>query len=217
MQRDRNTPPYVNVDYFEDLTGEIEESPEQELQEVGSRMRQLREDKGLSLQELSRLSGIEAETLSRIESGDLQPQLGTVLKLAKALEGDLGTLISGQGDKPYAITRKSERKQVVRSGGRESRQAQYAYKSLAPEVRGRHMEPLLVRLQQSSEEDPSVHEGEEFIFVLEGTVLLRMGEERFELEPGDSVYYQSTHPHLVKALEESATILAVIYEEKREG
>jgi quercetin dioxygenase-like cupin family protein len=79
------------------------------------------------------------------------------------------------------------------------------------------MEPLLVRLQQSSEEDPSVHEGEEFIFVLEGTVLLRMGEERFELEPGDSVYYQSTHPHLVKALEESATILAVIYEEKREG
>lgn len=217
MQGKKNTPPYVSVDYFEDLTGKIEEAPEQELLEVGSRMRQLRERQGLTIQELSRLSGIEADTLSRIESGEMQPQLGTVLKLAKSLEGDLGSLISGEGEKPYAITRKSERKQVVRSGSRESGQAQYAYKSLAPEVRGRHMEPLLVRLQPNPEEEPSVHQGEEFIFVLEGNVLLQMGEERFELEPGDSAYYQSTHPHLVTALEDSATILAVIYEDKREA
>ncbi|MEF8824013.1 MAG: XRE family transcriptional regulator [Desulfohalobiaceae bacterium] len=217
MQGKKNTPPYVSVDYFEDLTGRIEEAPEQELQEVGNRMRQLRERQGLSLQELSRLSGIETDTLSRIESGDLQPQLGTVLKLAKSLEGDMGSLISGEGEKPYAITRKSERKQVVRSGSPESEQTQYAYKSLAPEVRGRHMEPLLVRLQPNPEEEPSVHQGEEFIFVLEGNVLLQMGEERFELEPGDSAYYQSTYPHLVTALEDSATILAVIYEDKREA
>jgi len=217
MQGKKNTPPYVSVDYFEDLTGEIEEVPEQELLEVGNRMRQLRERQGLSLKELSRLSGVEEDTLSRIESGDLQPQLGTVLKLAKSLEGDLGSLISGEGEKPYAITRKSERKQVVRSGSPESEQTQYAYKSLAPEVRGRHMEPLLVRLQPNPEEEPSVHQGEEFIFVLEGNVLLQMGQERFELEPGDSAYYQSTHPHLVTALEDSATILAVIYEDKREA
>ena len=217
MQGKKNTPPYVSVDYFEDLTGEIEEVPEQELLEVGNRMRQLRERQGLSLKELSRLSGVEEDTLSRIESGDLQPQLGTVLKLAKSLEGDLGSLISGEGEKPYAITRKSERKQVVRSGSPESEQTQYAYKSLAPEVRGRHMEPLLVRLQPNPGEEPSVHQGEEFIFVLEGNVLLQMGQERFELEPGDSAYYQSTHPHLVTALEDSATILAVIYEDKREA
>ena len=217
MQGKKNTPPYVSVDYFEDLTGEIEEVPEQELLEVGNRMRQLRERQGLSLKELSRLSGVEEDTLSRIESGDLQPQLGTVLKLAKSLEGDLGSLISGEGEKPYAITRKSERKQVVRSGSPESEQTQYAYKSLAPEVRGRHMEPLLVRLQPNPDEEPSVHQGEEFIFVLEGNVLLQMGQERFELEPGDSAYYQSTHPHLVTALEDSATILAVIYEDKREA
>ncbi|MCF8085666.1 MAG: XRE family transcriptional regulator [Desulfohalobiaceae bacterium] len=209
--------PYVNVDYFEDLTGDIEESPEQELQEVGSRMRQLRRDKGLSLQELSRLAGIDTKTLSRIEEGELQPQLGTVLKLSKSLEGDLGTLISGQGDKPYAITRKSERKRVIRSNRAESKQAQDAYKSLAPEVQGRHMEPLMVRLRPDPEEEPSVHQGEEFIFVLEGTVLLKMGQERFELEPGDSAYYQSSQPHHVAAANDSATILAVIYEAKREA
>jgi len=217
MQEKKNAPPYVSVDYFEDLTGRIEEAPEQELLEVGSRMRQLREMQGLSLQELSSLSGVDTDTLSKIESGEIQPQLGTVLKLARSLEGDLGSLISGEGEKPYAITRKSERKQVVRPGSRESGQAQYAYKSLAPEVRGRHMEPLLVRLQPNPDEEPSVHQGEEFIFVLEGNVMLQMGEERFELEPGDSAYYQSTHPHLVTALEDSATILAVIYEDKREA
>jgi transcriptional regulator with XRE-family HTH domain len=215
QQKDKT--PYVSVDYFEDLTGDIEESPEQELQEVGSRMRQLRRAQGLSLQELSRLAGIDTQSLSRIEEGELQPQLGTVLKLSKALEGDLGTLISGRGEKPYAITRKSERKRVIRSSRSESKQAQDAYKSLAPEVQGRHMEPLMVRLRPDPEEEPSVHEGEEFIFVLEGTVLLTMGQERFELEPGDSAYYQSSQPHHVAAAHDSATILAVIYEAKREA
>lgn len=215
QQKDKT--PYVNVDYFEDLTGDIEGSPEREIQEVASRMRQLRRDKGLSLEELSRLAGIDEDTLSRIESGESQPQLGTVLKLAKSLEGDLGTLISGQGDRPYAITRKADRKRVIRSRKPESHQAQDAYKSLAPEVHGRHMEPLIVRLRPDPKEEPSIHEGEEFIFVLEGTVLLKMGEERFELEPGDSAYYQSSQPHLVAAAHDSATILAVIYEAKREA
>ncbi|MCF8031275.1 MAG: XRE family transcriptional regulator [Desulfohalobiaceae bacterium] len=211
MYEGKNAPPYVSVDYFEDLTGDIEWTSEQELQEVGSRMRQLRESKGLSLQDLNRVTGIDTDTLSRIESGDLQPQLGTVIKLSKAVEGDLGSLISGHGDRPYTITRKAERKQVARSAT-SGQQLLYAYKSLAPEVRGKHMEPLMVRLS-SNPEETSVHEGEEFIFVLEGTVLLRLGEENYELEPGDSAYYQSTQPHLVAAAQGSATILAVIYEE----
>jgi transcriptional regulator with XRE-family HTH domain len=215
MQEGKNAPPYVSVDYFEDLTGDIERAPEQDIQEVGSRMQQLRESKGLSLQDLTRVTGIDTDTLSRIESGDLQPQLGTVLKLSKALEGDLGSLISGHGDRPFAITRKTERKQVSRSATSERQQLLYAYKSLAPEVSGKHMEPLMVRLSPNPEET-SVHEGEEFIFVLEGTVLLKLGEESYELEPGDSAYYQSRQPHLVAAAQDSATILAVIYEEKRE-
>ncbi len=217
MRREDKTPPYVSVDYFKDLTGDIEEAPEQEPQEVGSRMRQIRREKGLSIKELSRLAGIEEDTLSRIESGEMQPQLGTVLKLSKSLERDMGALITGQGDRPYAITRMSDRRKVVRASSPESSQAQYAYRGLAPDVKGRHMEPLLVRLQPHPEEEPSLHQGEEFIFVLEGTVVLQLGEESFELEPGDSAYYQSTQPHLVAAANESATILAVIYEAKREA
>jgi quercetin dioxygenase-like cupin family protein len=65
------------------------------------------------------------------------------------------------------------------------------------------------------EENPggelSVHDGEEFIYVLEGTVAMQVGEDRFDLAPGDSVYYLSTTPHLIAAKTGQAQILAVLY------
>ncbi len=84
--------------------------------------------------------------------------------------------------------------------------------SLAPEVQGRHMEALIVQLEANPAKDVSVHNGEEFIYVLEGTALLYIAEEVFDLEPGDSVYYLSTTPHQIMAKEGKATILAVLYE-----
>jgi quercetin dioxygenase-like cupin family protein len=74
------------------------------------------------------------------------------------------------------------------------------------------MEPLIVQLEENPDREMSVHNGEEFVYVLKGGVVLEVGEERFELEPGDSAYYLSTTPHLIAAMSGSATILAVIYE-----
>ena len=84
--------------------------------------------------------------------------------------------------------------------------------SLAPEVKGRNMEALLVQLEEDPEEEISVHEGEEFIFVLDGVVKLKIGRDAFELQPGDSVYYLSTTPHHISAKTGKAAILAVLYE-----
>ncbi len=84
--------------------------------------------------------------------------------------------------------------------------------SLAPEVQGRHMEALIVQLEQNPLKEVSVHSGEEFIYVLEGIAELSIGDETYELYPGDSVYYLSTTPHLITAKEGKATILAVLYE-----
>jgi len=69
-----------------------------------------------------------------------------------------------------------------------------------------------VQLEENPDQEPSVHEGEEFIYVLDGVVSLKIGEDAFALEPGDSVYYLSTTPHLVAAKSGKATILAVLYE-----
>ena len=69
-----------------------------------------------------------------------------------------------------------------------------------------------MQLEENPGDEMSVHEGEEFIYVLDGVVALRIGEDIFELEPRDSVYYLSTTPHLVASKSGKATILAVLYE-----
>lgn len=204
--------PHINVDYFEDLTGDIDDAAQEGVEEIGQRIRTLRESKGLGLDELSHLTGFDEEMLARIESADIQPQLGTVIKLSRALDSAFGRLISGHGDRLYSITRKTERRIVSRSTSKKGEQKAYAYKSLAPEVKGRHMEALMVQLEEDADPDVSVHDGEEFIYVLDGTVVLQIGDERFDLEPGDSVYYLSTTPHVLAAKTGKATILAVLYD-----
>jgi len=204
--------PHINVDYFEDLTGDISESKQRGEQEIGERIRKLREEKGLSVDELANLTGFDVELLSNIETNKVQPQLGTVIKLSKALDSAFSRLVSGVGDKLYSVTRKNEQKSVSRSTSQKGKKQIYTYKSLAPEVQGRHMEALIVQLEENPDEEMSVHEGEEFIYVIEGVAVLNIGEDRFALEPGDSVYYLSTTPHQIESKSGEATILAVLYE-----
>lgn len=200
------------LNYFKDLTGKIPESSEREAGELGERIRALREEKGLSLERLSNLTGFDVTLLSNIENNIFQPQIGTVMRLAKALDSAFGRLVSGMGHKLYSITRKDEEKIICRSVSREAKKQVYTYKSLAPEVKGRHMEALMVELDENPDGEMSVHEGEEFLYVLSGIVAMQLGDESFELAQGDSVYYLSTTPHLVAAKSGKATILAVLYE-----
>ncbi|MGD8295727.1 MAG: XRE family transcriptional regulator [Desulfobacterales bacterium] len=209
---DKSRKHILNVDFFEGLTGDIQAEPAKGMEDIGERIRKIREEKGLSLEEISRLTGFDVQFLSNLEKNMAQPQLGTVIKLSKALNSAFGRLVSGVGDKLYSITRKNERRTVSRSTSQKSQKQVYVYKSLAPDVKGRHMEALLVQLEEDPEKEVSVHEGEEFIFVLDGVVEMGIGEDNFELEPGDSVYYLSTTPHHIAAKRDKATILAVLYE-----
>ena len=74
------------------------------------------------------------------------------------------------------------------------------------------MEAMTVILEEGMDEPESVHQGEEFIYVLDGCVYLKIGGDECKLNPGDSVYYLSTVPHHICAKEGKATILAVLYE-----
>lgn len=211
MQKDEKTP-HINVDYFENLTGNIENGEKADIEEVGIRIKQLREKKGISIDELANMTGFEKERLEEIENGIIKPQLGTVMKLSRALDSALGRLVSGVGSQLYSITRKNERKAISRSTSKKGEQNLYSYMSLAPEVKGRHMEALIVQLEENPMKEVSVHDGEEFIYILDGVAALQIADEHYELHPGDSVYYLSTTSHLIKAKEGKATILAVLYE-----
>ena len=208
---DKDRKPPINVDYFEDLTGEISATGETQEEGVGERLSVLRKEKGISLEELSKLTGFDVDFLNDIEQNKAQPQLGTSIRLSKALDSAFGRIVSGQGDKLYSVTRKNEKVQISRSTSHKGSQEVYTYMSLAPDVKGRHMEALIVELKENPDEEMSVHAGEEFIYVLNGVVSLKIGADSFDLEPGDSVYYLSTTPHLIAAKKGEATIIAVLY------
>jgi transcriptional regulator with XRE-family HTH domain len=201
-------------DFMESIRPEV---PEEHITaSVGERVSQVRDKRGLSLEDVSQRTGIDVSMLSQIEEGAVAPPLGTIIKLAKALEMRMGYFISGEEDRPYTIVRHSDRKVVSRYDSKKAKYYGYEYESLAPHKKERHMEPFLVTLESAeTEEERSTHDGQEFIFVLQGQMEVRLGEELHILDPGDAIYYDSTVPHLVKAHGKKPTkILAVLYTEK---
>lgn len=197
-------------------TGMTHTSGEDSQVKLGQRVKSARESRGLTLMDVSQRTDIEVSQLEQIESGDVAPPLGTVIRLAKALEMKMGYFISGEEDKPFTIIRQDDRKVVSRYDSKRGKYYGYEYESLAPHKKDRHMEPFLVTLEPAqTEHERSSHDGQEFIYVLEGTMEVRLGEEIHLLKPGEAIYYDSTVPHLVKCHGENRTkILAVLYAEK---
>jgi quercetin dioxygenase-like cupin family protein len=154
--------------------------------------------------------------LEQIEDGAVAPPLGVVIKLAKALEMKMGYFISGEENRPYTIVQGDDRKVVSRYDSKKGEHYGYQFESLAPHKKDRHMEPFLVTLEPSdTEEERSAHDGQEFIYVLDGEMEVLLGEEGHLLEPGDAIYYDSTIPHLVRSHGQKETkILAVLYAER---
>jgi quercetin dioxygenase-like cupin family protein len=177
------------------------------------RIKNARESRGLSIFDIYLRTDIDVDLLSQIEKGKVTPPLGTVIKLAKALDLKMGYFISGEEGKAYTIVRRGDREVTSRYDSKKEIYYGYAYESLAPHKTDRYMEPFLVTLEPSETEgERSTHDGQEFIFVLHGKMEVRLGEEIHILEPGDSIYYDSTVPHLVKChSKETTKILAVLY------
>lgn len=198
------------------LSSDLDLEPEEPIA-VGERIRKLRELKGLSLADVSQRTGISEEMLQSIEADAVAPPLGTLTKLARALEMKMGYLLTGGESRSFVITRKDERQPVSRHAAEQQSNYGYSYLSLSPGMRDRNMEPFLVTLSPTVDEMPgSVHEGEEFIFVLEGEMEVTIGEHREVLYPGDSIYYHSSIPHLVKCHQNKPTrILAVLFSETK--
>jgi transcriptional regulator with XRE-family HTH domain len=192
----------------------MEEETDVEEIRVGEKVKTLREKKGLSLKELAELTGFSAALLSQMENHLVSPSLGTMIKLAKALGVKVGDLLGETEGEPFAIVRKDERKTVSRFASKEGVKYGYSYESLGFEKKNRHMEPFIVTLEPATVKTSktSVHDGEEFIFVLEGAMEVILGNHTDVLYPGDSIYYDSSIPHRVQCYQDRVTkILAVLY------
>ena len=201
------------AEFLEHVTAVSGAGPEpEEMGSLGDRVKNIRRAKGLSLADMASRIGFDETYLERIESDEVYPPLGVLIKLGKALGMTMGYFISGGESRPYPVVRGEEARKVARRASSEDEKYGYTYHALAPGKADRHMEPFLITLEPAPEEAPSTHEGQEVIYVLEGKMEAILGQDRIVLSPGDAIYYDSSVPHLVRCVDGPSTkILAVLY------
>ena len=184
---------------------------------VGSKIKGIRESKGLSLEEVAERSGLSLDQITSIETDQNLPSLGPLIKIARALGVRLGTFMDDNDALGPVVCRAEERESkssISFSNGAADARKHMEYHPLAQQKAGRHMEPFIIDI--NPEEEPnfqlSAHEGEEFIYVMQGEVEIVYGKDTYSMKEGDSIFYDSIVKHHVHgAPGKSAKILAVVY------
>lgn len=184
---------------------------------VGTKIKGLRETKNLTLEEIAERSGLSVEQIQGIENDVNLPSLGPLIKIARALGVRLGTFMDDNDALGPIVCRAADREKdssISFSNGATDARKHMEYHPLAQQKAGRHMEPFVIDI--NPEENPnyqlSDHEGEEFIYVMQGEVELVYGKDTYHLNEGDTIYYDSiVKHHLHGAPGKSAKILAVVY------
>ncbi|HPM06793.1 MAG TPA: XRE family transcriptional regulator [Treponemataceae bacterium] len=182
---------------------------------LGKKVQLFREMRNLSIEEVSKRSGLCIDEIEKIEKGDLIPSLTPLIKIARVLGTRLGSFLDDDENLGPVVTRKETHTSITRFSNRDGAvSSDLDFFSLAQNKISRHMEPFLIDIHPLSEKEyrMSSHEGEECIYVLSGSIEVKYGSETHVLNEGDSIYYDSIVEHHVhSASGEAARILAVIY------
>ena len=182
---------------------------------VGEKIRQIRELKKVSIEELAERSGMEIAMIQRIEQERNIPSLAPLIKIARSLGVRLGTFLDDSDSFGPVVVRSGDYHRGVRFTSQSSDAREHLnFYSLAFDKAGRNMEPFIVDIEPGLQSDfmLSSHEGEEFIYVLEGEIEINYGKELYKLAKGDSIYLDSIVLHNVHAgNNHPAKILAVVY------
>lgn len=182
---------------------------------IGTKVKELRMKHKYTLQDLANKTGLSKPFLSQIENNHVIPPVATLLKLAKALNVGLGYFFQDEATtEKISITRKHERIRVRRRPHHGKEDVSYIYESLETRKQDKHMEPFFVEFPPISVEEMNftTHEGEEFLYVLEGKVEFRTVDRVEILEEGDSIYFDSSISHGFRCLgDKPAKAIAVIW------
>lgn len=181
---------------------------------IGKKLRELRKDKGFTLQDVAKATGFSASLISLIESENVSPPIATLARIAGVLGVNMGYFFaSSEDNRKIEVVRKGKGKKVKRVISRSGVKHGYSYEALSYRLREKKMEPFLLTVKTKGLDEKSVynHEGEEFLMVLKGRAILIYGDERIELNEGDSVYFDSRVKHrLLSRGNGPAKVLAVI-------
>jgi transcriptional regulator with XRE-family HTH domain len=158
--------------------------------DVGGRLRQLRQERSKSMRALARVSGLSTNAFSMIERGRTSPSVSTLYKIAEALEVPITAFFRSEPPRQEIVMRKAtDRKRITFPHG--------AWEGLGGEYFIGHLEPFMVTLEKGACSGPfgMQHTGHEFVMCLSGQVEYMIEEQRFLLEPGDSLIFAAQLRH----------------------
>lgn len=163
-------------------------------QNLGSKIKELRKKKLLTLKDFSQKTGFSTGFLSQLERGLTTVAIDSLSIIAKELGVDLSFFIPQKTNSDSPVVRSYERKLLQVLDNR------FIHHSMEGSTKDLNLLPrmieILPELNQTSEEiEVYQHEGEEFLYIIEGVLSLKLGSETKELFPGDSAHYKSSTPH----------------------
>ncbi len=186
--------------------------------QIGSKIRELREKQHYTLQDLSAKTGLSKALLSQIENNRVIPPIATLLRLARALNVSLSYFFQDEvkGESVY-ITRVHERIRVDRRSHHKEGEVDYVYEALETKKHDKHMEPFYVEFPplETDEMVFTSHDGEEFVYVMEGSLEFRTADRVEQLNPGDCIYFDSSQSHSFRSLDDKpARAIVMVWNKK---
>ena len=184
---------------------------EYNLKEVAERIKDLREAKGYSQEELAKLTGVSLEDYKVLEQGETDFSFTFIYKCAKACNVEVVDILEGTSSTltTYSITRKGEGLKIIKKHG-------FVYNNLAPKFKDKLAEPFLVKAPYLAEEQNAPiklnsHKGQEFDVIVKGSLKVQVGNHIEILNEGDSIFYNSIVPHgMIAISEEGCEFHAVV-------
>ena len=183
-----------------------------QIQLIALRICDLREISGLSQEQVAEKSGVPLADYAAYETGEKDFSFSHLFNIAETLGVDISDLLTGESPrlKGYVLTRNGK-------GLAFDRRKQYHYQHLAYNFAHKLAEPFIVTVEQDAPgtvKQAHSHEGQEFDYVLEGILKINLGGNDLILQPGDSVYYDSSLPHAMYAMEGDCRFIAVVVKEE---
>ncbi|MCR5151136.1 MAG: AMP-binding protein [Clostridiales bacterium] len=171
------------------------------LRETAARIREMREIKGFTFEQMAEKTEVDVDTYLKYEKGETDFPFTFIHKCAIALGVEITDLIEGQATRlaSYTVCRKGNGHETAKEEG-------ISIKNLAPKFKHKLAEPYYVRYEYSSELQnkpihTTKHAGQEFDLVISGTLLVQVGNNRETLNEGDSIFYDSSTPHGMIAID----------------
>ncbi|MBD8489506.1 helix-turn-helix transcriptional regulator [Echinicola sp. CAU 1574] len=179
---------------------------------IGSKLKDIRKSHNLKLGELADKTGISIAMLSKIENGRVFPTLPSLIQVLNTLDVDLNEFFADlKGDKEfpgYLLKKRKDYKSIKK----EEESIGFDYELiLNHKIERSSMEISLLTIKSGSQRDQVSTDGFEYIYVIKGNLQYELGENTFELEEGDSLFFNGNIPHLPVNNKKSDAILLVIY------